>query len=380
MGNKIGEIYSKKYEEYNLLKLLTDMDNNSINQILLEVYKNRSENITPNNVLNRYINNSDYFCPSEVSLYKTMNYNLLFLNVVPKNYDSLDLSMIFPFGTNSSITKLSQNLMLSSIKNSEVIGDPTTSLTLEACKRRKKLCNTSDHLDDIVDLATVTQVLRMQKFDTSKGYMQHFNLFGLVSCGRKNNKYNFVLEKIKEHIRIWVDLCQKLKQNSFDLGQIDVGITDISFVDHLIDNEFVEREIVNANSFNEYNLFDEQNINIPQKINSFDDLSKETIEEYKLVDLKDKIDYIKKEIIDVLKEEYNDVNFYIEMDRKGGLGYYDGLCFHIYSNKDGVVIPLCDGGSADWSKKLLSDNKELEVASGFGAELVIKLFGKDYKC
>ncbi len=65
------------------------------------------------------------------------------------------------------------------------------------------------------------------------------------------------------------------------------------------------------------------------------------------------------------------------MQRKAGLGYYNGICFHIYSNVNDNKIQLSDGGVSDWCAQLLSDHNEQTVTSGFGAELILKLFGKE---
>ena len=328
-------------------------------------------------MLERYINNSEYFAPSDVPLDKNLKYSLVFLDLLPDYYSTLDLSMINPFGTNSSISELSQNLMLTTIKNSEVCGDPTTALTLEACRRRKKIINGNNDIYEEVNLATANQVLRMQRFDKSKGYMQHFNLFGMVSSTRRKPNVRFDIIKIKEQLSIWLRLCELLKSKGFSLGKIEVGITDIAFVEHLVKNGFVDRKVVNENSFNDYDLFEKQGILIPKKIEKYSDLDDKTVEKYKLCPLKKKIDEIVNSIIDSVKSDFPNVDFYVEMNRKGGLGYYNGLCFHIYSNDDGNIVPLCDGGTTDWNSKLLSDKKEISVASGFGAELVIKLFGND---
>lgn len=376
MSEKLGKVYLDKYKENDLENILVNMPNNDINQIMLEVYRLRAAKIKEYNLLEKYIINYDYFGIGSSSLGKTMKYNIIFLNSILPKYNAVELSMINPLGTNSKITSLSQNVILSTIKNSEVCGDPTTALTLEACKRRKKLLAMGKTYEE-VNLATIQKVLRMQRFDTSKGYMQHFSLFGLISSGRKQKNTKFDIEKICEHIEIWVKLCENLRENNFSIGKIEVGITDIDFVEHFVRNKYIERKIINENSFNDYDIFVEQKINIPKKIKKYSDFTKEQEKKYKLDFLKSRINEIE-EIINKLAQKYENVNFFIEMDRKGGLGYYNGLCFHIYSKKDGDVIPLCDGGVTDWNSKLLSDKKEISITSGFGAELVLKLFGKDF--
>ena len=94
---------------------------------------------------------------------------------------------------------------------------------------------------------------------------------------------------------------------------------------------------------------------------------------YSLNYVRDHIESISK-MIQELKQEFPGVNFYVEMDRKGGLGYYVGSCFHIYSKENDYYVPLCDGGRPDWNKQLLQDRKEASVASGIGWELVLNLY------
>ncbi|QQS61462.1 MAG: hypothetical protein IPN70_00805 [Candidatus Moraniibacteriota bacterium] len=69
-----------------------------------------------------------------------------------------------------------------------------------------------------------------------------------------------------------------------------------------------------------------------------------------------------------------EVNFVIELNRKGGLGYYNDLCFNIFVKKDDdSPVLVAGGGSVDWSSKLLGNAKEKSISSGFGPEFVQKI-------
>ena len=80
MKENLGKLYLKKYENINLEELLVNMSNDDINQILLEIYRQRCQNIREKSILEKYSINYDYFGPGSMSLKKTMKYNLLFLN------------------------------------------------------------------------------------------------------------------------------------------------------------------------------------------------------------------------------------------------------------------------------------------------------------
>lgn len=86
------------------------------------------------------------------------------------------------------------------------------------------------------------------------------------------------------------------------------------------------------------------------------------------------IEYV---ILPPLKEKFPNVSFSFDFNRKAGLGYYQDLCFHIFAkNNDGRSIQLSDGGTVDWVAKFLASDKERTFTSGFGSELIQKLFLK----
>ncbi len=366
----ISEEYFKKYQDLSI-KDLVNLDNRTLNTLMLEIYQRRSKKIQCYDTLQKYIDNYEFYCPSKMDLRVINKYNETFIDCLPEKYEAIELSPIVPFGANSSFTNLSQKNILTTIKNSEVCSDATTALTLEACKRRKSLYNKPEFINEEVNLATIKKVLRMQRFDKEKGYLQHFGQFAILTAGRKN--IDFEYDKLKEHIELWVNVLLKLKAQDFSLGKLNVGLCHINIIEHFIKNNFIEREIITKNSFNDFDLFNELGINIPSKISEYSDLSENKIKVYRLNLIKLYINYLSKIIID-LKDKYPDVNFYIEMDRKGGLGYYTGSCFHIYSEENGVFIPLCDGGVPDWNSKILRDNKETSVVSGIGSELILNLY------
>lgn len=377
MKENLGNFYYNKYKDSKVEDLFNKMDNNTIHQLLLELSLEKSKKIEAGQVLKRYIDNYDYFGNSSVSLKSITKFNMLFLNNLPKKYETIELSKIMPLGTNSCISNLSQKMILTTIKNSEVCADPTTAITLEACKRRKEILLSHQNINKEINLATITKVLRMQKFDKSKGYLQHFDLYGIISAGRFQHNKWFELEKIKEHIDIWLKILSKLNKKGIDLGKINVSVCDIRIIEHFIKYGYIERKKITENSFSDYDLFKEEKIDLPSKIKSFSDFNKEQIEKYKLNEIQNIINYLEKYIIDKILSKYPDVDVNIELDRKGGLGYYKSTCFHIYSVKDNNIVPLGDGGVPSWNAEILHDNKEISVVSGIGAELILKLFNKD---
>lgn len=368
--------YIKTDIEKGTVEMIANRKLSTIIPILVKGFREKCYNISPLQLMENYQNKREFFAPSNLDLRKINRYNELFLKSLPDKYIAKDTSPINPLGTNSIITKVSQDVSLTTIRGSEVNSDPTTALTLEAAYMRKEKAKNKNTFFDTVNLATIHRVLRLQNFDKSKGYMQHFNLFGLVSSGRtQGEKSEFQINIILEHIKIWLNFIKKLNENKFSFNDISVHISHVALIESLISNDFLERKVINFNSLNDnYNLFKENKIMIPYMIKNINELDKKIIYEYKLENIIPLFNKIS-EIIEELSNKYKDVNFCIDFNRKAGLGYYDGYCYHIFAkNVHSDTIQLADGGTVNWNTKLLSDKKELSVTSGFGAELIQKLF------
>jgi hypothetical protein len=65
----------------------------------------------------------------------------------------------------------------------------------------------------------------------------------------------------------------------------------------------------------------------------------------------------------------------LDPNRPNGRGYYRDLCMKIHAQtSEGEWIEVGDGGSVDWTQRLLSNSKERLVTSGIGSERVCSLF------
>lgn len=378
-------IIEQKYIDTDLKKQIVEMisskSSSNMIPILVKGMREKVSKMTPIDLIHKYENKYEFFGPSSLDLRQTNKYNMMFLESLPNYFDAIDISPINPIGTNAIITSVSQDVSLSTIRGSEVNSDPTTALTLEAASRRKKLAINEETFFDEVHLATIHPVLRLQKFDLSKGYMQHFNLFGLVSSGRNNNNLEeYELDLLFQHIDIFLEFIEKLNNNGYYLNDVSVNIFHISFIEKLIKDGFLSRKDVNLNSLNDdYNLFKENNISIPDSIQNVDELSEDIIKKYKLESVISIYNNINKKFLN-LRKKWNNVNFCIDFNRKAGFGYYEGFCYHIFAkNENGVELQLSDGGVVNWNKKLLSDKKEVSVTSGFGAELIQKMYIRSKK-
>jgi len=77
-------------------------------------------------------------------------------------------------------------------------------------------------------------------------------------------------------------------------------------------------------------------------------------------------------IIAPLAERFPEARIHLDLDRSGGRGYYEEICFKLFAtNKNGEEMEVGDGGSVPWTRKLLSDEKERLIISGLGVERLL---------
>jgi len=71
-----------------------------------------------------------------------------------------------------------------------------------------------------------------------------------------------------------------------------------------------------------------------------------------------------------VRRRFPRVEFGVDQGRVTGRGYYLGVCFKVYAMVDGEKLEIGDGGSVDWTRKLLSNAKERLFISALGSDRV----------
>lgn len=347
-----------------------------VQPILIGVMRDRVQKKKPAELLAEYESKPEFYGVSSIDQRSLHEFVGHFYATIPESYRVTELAPITPLGLNALLSRVSQDVSLSSIRASEVVGDPTTPLALHCAHERKRMLPDENKRYEQVRLATMHRVLRLQPFDRSKGYMQHFRLLGLCSGGRDVGHATFFVEHIIEHISTWLDFIDRLGRNGYEFQNITVKVSDIRVAEVLIEKLNLDRETINRHSLDEaWDLFESYNIMLPKEVTHVEEIPEEAIQTYDLDSLVSSLRLAEKHILDPLRSRYSHVRFGSDLARKAGLGYYEHLCYHIFAEtKDGRCVQLADGGSVDWLSKLLSSKKERMVTSGFGCELIQNLF------
>src|SRR3989449_4995277 len=236
---------------------------------------------------------------------------------LPKVFQPVELSPVCPLGTVSALSPISQDWIVSTIRNTEVVADSTNVLAIECAVRRREQKNFSSGQAASIHLAASHRLLRGQKISLGPSVRQHFRLFTLCSAGRDPGNLRFEIETARLHVGFFITALKK-----FLGSKIPLRITVSDF------GSKVPRSMVQSG------------------------------------------------VVDKLQSSHKGVKMGFDQDRKQGRGYYAELCFKIFvTSLSGKEQELVDGGDVNWTQKLLNNAKERLIISGCGSERLCELFG-----
>jgi len=196
-------------------QLASGLAGSDLHSVLLEVMQRRAAARAPADVLAQYLR--DRFCaPAEVDLRTTLAVDAHLL-AAADTFDALELSPVAPLGVCSAVAETSQNRVLSALRLTEVVSDPTNVLALE-CARRLRADGTPVHL------ATAQRVVRAQPVPKGPGYAQHFRIFVLASGGRETKDHAFTVDTVALHVRTMLRALDRLEPHGYSFGSRRVHV------------------------------------------------------------------------------------------------------------------------------------------------------------
>lgn len=228
-------------------------------------------------------------------------------------FEATDLAPVAPLGINAVLGQIDQNNCLATVRNAEVLADPTTAKALE-CARRRRAGDMGT-----IKLCARSKLLRLQPFD-KPGFFPHFNIFSLVTAGRDRGSLAFEMESLREHLGVYLGLLRRLGTLGFHISKVDIAVSDTA------------RD-------------------------------------------KNRLERVQAEVFEPLAAEYPEATLRIDLTREQARNYYSGLCLSLDAfTRDGQRRNLADGGFTTWTQRLLSNAKERLLTSAMGIELLVKLF------
>lgn len=125
------------------------------------------------------------------------------------DFEAIELSPVAPLGVCSVLGLGSQNRILSALRGTEVVADPTNVLALECARRLRR-----DPLR-VVRLMTNHRCVRTQPFPKQAGFAPHFRIMCLVTAGRERKDQRFVSDELTHHIRTYLAILDRLEQHGY---------------------------------------------------------------------------------------------------------------------------------------------------------------------
>jgi hypothetical protein len=324
-----------------------------LQSLMMDVYSARADGTPPSNLLARTRGNA-LLKPSSIDARMFTTFDRIAFETA-RGFDAIDLSPVCVLGAQHSLGLTSQNNILTTIRNSEVLGDPTIALALEAALRRKT------HVGEI-RLCASHRVVRLQPFDV-EGFSPHFRLFALVTAGRDTGSLRFEIQHLKEHVGFYLQLFRGLAAEGFAFPAPLVEISDMGATGAALSAAGVTpaeiRELIRA-----HNLGGSERFLQARSIALSEDIYDSRV-----------LSQIREEIFEPLRTRFPEADFRVNPARLEGLGYYNGFALRVSARADdGLYYPLVDGGMTDWTARLLSNRKERLLISGIGTEFACKRY------
>lgn len=357
----------------NIVDILSDkLGWSDLQTLLLNVFHRKIRKLQPVTTLTNYTENR-LTAISEVDPRELLQIDFELFNNLPRQFVPVELSPVGVIGLNSILTSLSSKIVLQTIRNVEVVSDPTTALAIECARRRLKSSRCATNDKSQTNIATSHRVLRLQKFDLGSGFTAHFKAFALASAGRDRGHHSLEFPALSSHLSFWLDFLTRSKNPGYKANDIAVGISNIQILEKILSAEYVNRAEVTKHTQDPlFSPFTQYSIKIPKTLESICGIR---IPYQKISQEIEQLQLLEEKVICPLKEKYPYVRFFFDLERCAGMGYYRNFCFKISAtNPSGTIFPLVDGGVCDWTEKLLQNQKERLLISGFGTELFARMF------
>ncbi len=204
-GWKTGSLGEEVFDQ-----LAEGMAGSELQSMLLEVMRRRAQARTPAEVLAQY-RRDPFTAPSEVDQRVALAIDGHLL-AAAAGFDALELSPVAPLGVCSTMAPTDQNRVLSALRGTEVVSDPTNVLALECARRMRAAPATPIHL------ATSQRVVRAQPVSNVPGFTQHFRLFVLASGGIEAVDHGFTVDTLVRHVLTSSAAFDRLEQHGFGFG------------------------------------------------------------------------------------------------------------------------------------------------------------------
>ena len=194
-GSHLGRIARTLGTDGDLFARLAALQAADLRATLLDVAGRRAARLRPADVLKRY-ETVRTVQPSSADPAAQRRFECSAMGLLPDGFVELQLAPHAPLGTSSVLGDFSQDRVLTTIADTEVVSDSTNVLALECARRRRD--SRARREDQPTRLAAVHQVLRPRDG-------AHFRLVGLCTADRERGSFTMQTKALHEHLQWHVD-------------------------------------------------------------------------------------------------------------------------------------------------------------------------------
>lgn len=213
MPDKIGNKIAERTGNNNLIDQLAALSGADCNSLLLEVFARRTKQLTAPELLKQYEQNR-FVQPAETDLIHLLEQSLATLTCLRGHgFVPLQVSPLSQLGACSVVATVSQDKVVSALRNCEVLSDATNALALHisSLKKKQKGAASTEHLK----YCTVQRHVRAQEIKV-KGFSPHFTIGCLVSSGIDTGNFSFEKQALGDHLKALGDVLT----NVFNTGKV----------------------------------------------------------------------------------------------------------------------------------------------------------------
>ena len=182
--NKIVERILAELGHEELLDKLLALPKPDLNSLLLELFKMQTQELTAAELLKSYHNNR-FSKPALINPSDFHKFETELLTLAEKEgIEGILLSPCAPLGSCSVFGCVDQNNVISAVRGTETLSDPTNMLAVIISDKRK-----SKEAGNVpIHYCTTSRVARAQIFSGTNSFA-HFGLFCMVSAGKDTGSY-----------------------------------------------------------------------------------------------------------------------------------------------------------------------------------------------
>jgi len=169
-----------------LVNKMLSLPNSDFNSLLLRIFHEQAEKANPANIIKSFRSNR-FSVPSEIDPVAYHLFESELLSIAQNTgIEAVLLSPAAPFASSSAFGCVDQNNVVSAVRGTEILPDPTNMLSIIIAARLRH--DTAGNVEPL-HLCTTARVLRAQVFPNMNGYYSHFGVFSIVSSGKDRGSY-----------------------------------------------------------------------------------------------------------------------------------------------------------------------------------------------